>query len=971
MRRLSPGALLFLLSALAAAQAPYESWRTIETPHYRVHYPVAFEDWARHAAASIESIHRGVTDFVGYTPPKRIEMVIGDPEADANGAAFPFLDRAVVVLWAYPPESESGLGDYTDWMELVVTHEVAHIAHLTRPRNRARLLSRLLPLPIGPLALTSPRWVAEGYATLVEGALTGSGRPNSSFRAMVLRRFAVEGKLPSYGVLSSSGGWLEGSMAYLVGSSYLEWLERREGEDALRKLWKRMASRRGGGFAASFRSVFGESPSDLYDRFRAEVTAHAIEEEKRIREAGLVEGEKWQRLTGATSSPQVSPDGKRLLAWRASRPGRERLAVWSIEPTDAERRADVREREAEARLARDPNEVVDKPEVPRPRAPDRMLPRWNGSAPENPRWMPDGRRVLFSRRVPDPEGVRHRDLFLWDVETGRVARATRLADLAEADPAPGGAWAAGVRNRHGRSELVRIDLATGDARPIETGSAAAAETDWRVWSHPRVSPDGGTIAALLHQEGAWRLVAVPAQGGAPRVLADSAVGPPAWSADGSTVYFGSDATGVWEIASVGAASAADSKFALERPGGARTLTRVTGGAFSPAPSPDGGSLFFLSVTAKGVDLRRLALPAEPIESAPRSEAASPVLPPVSRKSESFALAEIGASHPYRAFETHVVRLASGFTAGPSGNSWQAGAEGTDVVGRLDWVALGAFGNAAGPRGGSVAAAWSGLPVKFSLHLFSSLERPGSQRLAKRPELDEQRWGLFAGGSWRRPFDGGRVEAELGGGWTRVETFRPDERFSRALGSARLSGTLRRTRGRAGFALGVDLDGSAGETSGAVWRQFAVRGRIEGISAFATLGISARYGDTGGSPTRFDLFRIGGAASSIQPPGLDRNRIESPALPAALQVGGRLETWRAEIALRALPLVVYAERLRAWDAGAERPPAVRVSGVELRLERLVPLEIPQQFSLYVGAARVKSDQPRLRTTQGYGGLVYRP
>ena len=71
-------------------------------------------------------------------------------------------------------------------------------------------------------------------------------------------------------------------MAYLVGSSYLEWLEAREGAGSLQRLWKRMASRRGGDFATAFRAVFGRSPSDLYDRFRAELTARSIDEEKRL-----------------------------------------------------------------------------------------------------------------------------------------------------------------------------------------------------------------------------------------------------------------------------------------------------------------------------------------------------------------------------------------------------------------------------------------------------------------------------------------------------------------------------------------------------------------------------------------------------------------------------------------------------------------------------------------------------------------
>src|SRR5262249_55828653 len=168
---------LWIWAAGISAQAPSAPWRTIETSHFRLHFPPPFEPWVARAAAAIEGIHERVTEFIGYRPPRPIDVLVGDPAAEANGAAFPFLDRPYIVLWTSPPESESGIGDYTEWMDLLVTHEMAHIVHLTRPRNRPGFLEKALPLPLGPVLLNSPRWVIEGYATVVEGALTGSGRP--------------------------------------------------------------------------------------------------------------------------------------------------------------------------------------------------------------------------------------------------------------------------------------------------------------------------------------------------------------------------------------------------------------------------------------------------------------------------------------------------------------------------------------------------------------------------------------------------------------------------------------------------------------------------------------------------------------------------------------------------------------------------------------------------------------------------
>ncbi|HYU31722.1 MAG TPA: hypothetical protein VEW48_06130, partial [Thermoanaerobaculia bacterium] len=302
--------LLFLVLVLssfpALAQGPSADWRTLETPHFRVHYPAPSEEWARRAAARLEAIRERVAAEVGYAPPEVVDVLVSDPVADSNGEAFPILGWPRMILWTSPPAPESVLGHYRDWSEVLITHEETHLAHLLRPsRNPVReLLARVAP--VGPIPLAAPRWVMEGYATVVEGRLTGAGRPNSDVRAVVLRRWAQAGRLPSYARLASdSRSWMGMSMAYLAGSAYLEWLEERAGPGSLRNLWARMTARRTRSFEEAFRGVFGDDPQDLYDRFRAELTWRALEAERRSGEPR--EGELWQDLSWTVGSPALSP----------------------------------------------------------------------------------------------------------------------------------------------------------------------------------------------------------------------------------------------------------------------------------------------------------------------------------------------------------------------------------------------------------------------------------------------------------------------------------------------------------------------------------------------------------------------------------------------------------------------------------------------------------------------------------------
>jgi hypothetical protein len=567
------------------------------------------------------------------------------------------------------------------------------------------------------------------------------------------------------------------------------------------------------------------------------------------------------------------------------------------------------------------------------------------------------------RRAPDREGVLRRDLYRWTPENGAVVRLTELADLAEADPAPDGRSAAGVRVRYGVSELVRVDLKSGDVRPIAIDGDG--EDPWRVWSHPRVSPDGSSIAVLLHSGGRWRLVIVPFAGGAVTGIAvpGSPAGAPAWSADGSRIFVAADRGGIWNLESVTARGNAS---------GAEMLTRVTGGALDPAPEPGGEALFFLEVTSKGVDVQRLPMPAPPLEPLARRPESFPLLPPESPAAAPFTRAAVAPDRPYRIGPSHVVRPLATYSVGPDGNAWQLGVEGSDVVGRLDWIALGSIGNEAGPRGASLAGAWRGLPIALSAHLFAAREKPGSQRVVRRPELDQERFGAFVEGSWSRPVSGGRVRVDAGGGVSRVEPLEGGDSFDRSVVALHGRGSAARVRGKTGLGVEAELSATNGWTAGASWRQVLAGG---GLSAFlppARISLFGRYGDTSGSPTRFDVFSVGGAGSSILPAGLDRNRIELAALPAFVQTGERVESLRAELALRALPLVFYGDRLRAWTPGGEKPRPVRVFGAEIRIdERLLPISFSGDVAFYAGVAKIRSTTPRFDSTRGYAGLLYRP
>ena len=324
--------VLFVASA-ALAQSPHEDWRTITTPHFRVHYPAACDGWARRAASRLESVRDAVVTEVGFAPEQTTDVLVMNPVAEPNGVTLPLLDAPRIVLFTEAPGPELQIGEYGDWIDLLTVHETAHLVHLLRPsRNRfERTLERFLP--VNPIVLRAPRWIFEGYATLIEGRITGSGRPSGSFRAAILRKWALEGRLPTYAQLDSDRRFLGMSMAYLMGSAFLEWLEERNGPDAMRHMWARLTARQRRSFEEAFTGVYGDTPERLYGRFIAELTERAV---ALARGAQFVEGDLWQETSRDSGDPAVSPDGKQLAMVLRDAQRRAKLVVFDTGPNPEE-----------------------------------------------------------------------------------------------------------------------------------------------------------------------------------------------------------------------------------------------------------------------------------------------------------------------------------------------------------------------------------------------------------------------------------------------------------------------------------------------------------------------------------------------------------------------------------------------------------------------------------------------------------
>ncbi|MEP6730322.1 MAG: hypothetical protein ABJE10_06780 [bacterium] len=894
--------MIALPRAGAQQVRPWLDWRTVETEHFVFHFPSPYRVWTLELAQRMEGVRRQVASVVGYVPPQRVHIVIDDPLNNANGAAFTTLDAPTIVLWPTPPEPREDLGNFRVWGELVATHEFAHIAHLTRPsRNRVRsLLWSLSPVPLGPIAADAPRWVLEGYATYVEGRVTGTGRPNHAWRAAILRQFALEGRLPSYGQLNGGGGWQTDNFAYLVGSAYFDWLSRREGDSSATALWRRMTAKTVRSFGEAFIGVYGGSPAELYGRFVAEVTADALAFDRALSRAAPVTGTLVQRLIRSTGDPAISPDGRfvALVVRRTDAPSQ--VVVWRT----ADEPDTVSARRREQQLKRDPDDVPDRAFYPAPKRVIISLMSNDGAGYESPRWLPDNRHLVLTRRMPKGDGTVRSDLFIWSAEDGSLARVTSGAALRDPDPSADGRWAAAVRCDHGWCDLVRVDLGTGAVRTLLQGSPS------RNYYRPRVSKRTGEIVVAEQSGDRWRVARVSDVDGALR-YADPDDGASRFDAtfdvDGRTIIATSEAGGIANLERLDPTDAH-----------ATRLTAVTGAAIGADVAPD-GTLWFLSLQAHGYDLRRLRPDSASIARAANASAPlqlalvdslSPVLPPRNLASPSDssrrpALSEVNSEHGYGLGPSRV-RYFPAVSTAFAGTAFQFSLVRSDPVGRFGMSLTGAAGS-------------SGLPAGFAAEVVSrrsrnvlvasgwaSHEAPSRQSaLAGDDGLDLARYGGALRVDRINVSDGGELlssialleERQLPALLTFVTR-------SAAIGRFTIVRRQRDEDTRYQEQLAVHAEAGRTDDGGYLRQRSAIFFGVGGESQPLTT-LRLAYGTLGGGDGSLrERFVIGGFRSPLIDPMYDARRVDAPAYPVGSSTATTFSSFRVGVPVGPAPLELF-------------------------------------------------------------------
>jgi len=554
---------------------------TIETEHFSIHFHQGLDDLSQKAAHIAEEIHEPLTRQFNWTPREKTQIVLIDDTDFTNGFAS-VLPYNTIYVQVVPPSIDMTIGEYEDWLRMLVTHEYSHILTMDATRGYSEVMRDIFGKPLPPYDIFSfliflaaappnvflPSWWHEGMATWGETEFTGEGRGRSTYYDMILRMAVAENNIPTVDQINGDVPyWPNGSMPYIFGMRLQKYIADRYGKDALGKLSNAHAGRFPYFINGAAEGLFGKNYPDLY---REMIEDLKDEEGKRIeilRQAPFTPVKRFNIEGELLTNPRFSPDGK-IVAFNMRDPHlHEAIMIANSDGTGA-------------------REVV------------RRLPSDNSIA-----WSPDGGMIYFCQAEINRGFHIYQDIYSYDLKKGRLERLTRCLRIKEPDMASDGRRFAVIINDRGDQNLAVLEIEGGANRLTPL-------TVYRQMhiSSPRWSPDGRYIAYAMKDNAGKSGIHIydTLEKSERQLFEDGNINDyPTWSPDGKYIIYASDQTGIFNI------------FAYSIEDGKNyQATHLLGGAFQPDISSNAQEMVFSTYDSRGFKIASIEYDREKWMTAP-------------------------------------------------------------------------------------------------------------------------------------------------------------------------------------------------------------------------------------------------------------------------------------------------------------------------------------------------------------------
>jgi hypothetical protein len=305
-------AIIFPTTAFSAlTQDPSLHWRTLYTDHFEIHFHTGENDLAHEVAEISERVHNKLSKTFNWAPESRTQIVVTDRFDFSNGLAYP-IPRNWMLLIINAPDSFSSLGDYDNWLELLIIHEYTHVLHFDKvsgvPKALRNVFGRFLFLFPN---IIQPPWMIEGLATYEEtDSEHGIGRGQNSYYRMLMRLEVENGIKPLNQVNQPLVSWPMNTSRYLYGVYFYQFIRSRYGEEKIQQLIENYSDNIIPlAINSNSKETLGKTISELWEEFNDYLKKEFLPEIQNIRKAGITDSKKLTHSGYFNSSPKTTPNG--------------------------------------------------------------------------------------------------------------------------------------------------------------------------------------------------------------------------------------------------------------------------------------------------------------------------------------------------------------------------------------------------------------------------------------------------------------------------------------------------------------------------------------------------------------------------------------------------------------------------------------------------------------------------------------
>ena len=251
---------------------------------------------------------------MGFEPTTKTVIILSDQHDDHNGWAtvYPY---PIINVRLTPPDIESSINAYENWLQSTIIHEYTHILNLIPVSGWLKPLRNIF----GWVVITNgtlPRWHLEGLATYMETHLTNQGRGNSPYFNMILRSAVYENLLgsPTFASVDQLNEnlpwWPRGNTPYLFGYEFYDYLVDNFGKDTIKEFNIQNSGRIPYTFEGLTKNLTGNDSEGLFQNIWQKLNAKFRPQIDKIIEEGITETKKITDRNTTIVGPQYSPDGK-------------------------------------------------------------------------------------------------------------------------------------------------------------------------------------------------------------------------------------------------------------------------------------------------------------------------------------------------------------------------------------------------------------------------------------------------------------------------------------------------------------------------------------------------------------------------------------------------------------------------------------------------------------------------------------